>query len=211
MASLSQDDSVPAVGPLVDDGAPYSGLGIVELRTLATSLLPDWDGKLDPVPVQIQSRPYWQYGKGSHASSKRKILGSILLKANSDSGAPVLIRHLVLDGSSQWVIGRNFTKSCNILHMDTNVLQFRLPDQTFDTLSLTEDGDHSYLSFQVFCSNEGHLDGSVVDLVCSYTADSDIRPWSEVKKIIDRVHAHVCGHSSYEDMKLLLAQQHLDI
>ena len=30
------------------------------------------------------------------------------------------------------------------------------------------------------------------------------RRWSELKRIVDRVHKHTCGHASYSDMKSLL-------
>lgn len=93
-----------APGPLVDDGAPYSGLGIVELRALAGELLPRWNGSLDQIPESVRSTPYWQYGSGQHASAKRKILVSVVLSTSSDQGNRIDIRHLVIEGSSQWVI-----------------------------------------------------------------------------------------------------------
>lgn len=53
MVSLTPGQSlVTSPGPLVDDGAPYSGLGVVELRSLAPCLLPDWDGTLQPDRLQ---------------------------------------------------------------------------------------------------------------------------------------------------------------
>lgn len=34
-------------------------------------------------------------------------------------------------------------------------------------------------------------------------------PWKEAKRVIDRVHRHVCGHSTFSDMKLLLQRNDL--
>lgn len=111
-----------APGPLVDDGAPYSGLGLVELRTFARNLLPQWKGELDPLPNSVVDTPFWQYGSGSHASPKRAILGSILIPAYTTNGNVLQIRHLVIDGSSQWVIRRNVTRKSNIIHRGGNLL-----------------------------------------------------------------------------------------
>lgn len=36
------------------------------------------------------------------------------------------------------------------------------------------------------------------------SASSSSRPLSEVKRIVDRVHNHTCGHSTFSDMKSLL-------
>ena len=45
-------------GPLLDDGAPYSGLGSTELKLIAELSLPGWDGKLQPIPESVVDRPY---------------------------------------------------------------------------------------------------------------------------------------------------------
>ena len=112
MAVLSPNDTISYMpGLLVDDGAPYGGIRIVELRTLAPDLLPAWDGKLQPLPGKCRCTPSWQYGSGGHASPKRRILGSIVLSVLSYQNVPVEIRHLVMKGSSQWFISRNVTRS----------------------------------------------------------------------------------------------------
>ena len=65
--------------PLVDDGAPYSGMGIVELRSMCKDIIPDSEGKLLPMPHGVRTTSFWKYGSGSHASSKRIILVSVML------------------------------------------------------------------------------------------------------------------------------------
>ena len=59
IASIGSSRTMSAsVGPLVDDGAPYCGMGIVELRSLYNYLLPSWDGSLQPIPSHIRGTPY---------------------------------------------------------------------------------------------------------------------------------------------------------
>lgn len=96
-------------GPLVDSGVPYSASGLVELRALTSTILPDWSGSLLTLPATVAYRPFWQYGRNGHASDARAIIGSIGLNATTDEETVASINHLVLDGSSQRVIGRNLT------------------------------------------------------------------------------------------------------
>lgn len=110
------------IGPMVDNGAPYSAIGILDLLLLSSNILPSFEGSLDPVPDAFKAFNGWQYGSGDHASEPRPILGSILLTATVKDGSSVSIRHLVLSGSSQWVIGRNVTSHGQIDRMDTNSL-----------------------------------------------------------------------------------------
>lgn len=77
------------VGPLLDD----SGMGQCELKILQSFLLLNWNGKLDPLRTEILDCPFWQYGTGQHASEPRRILSSVVIKATSDQGSPVHIRH----------------------------------------------------------------------------------------------------------------------
>ena len=54
--------------PLLHDGAPSSGLGLVELKMLSLYLRTNHIDKLDPLPPAIADRIHWQYGSGSHSS-----------------------------------------------------------------------------------------------------------------------------------------------
>lgn len=47
---------------------------------------------------------------------------SVTIDEISSHGTILSIRHLVLDGSSQWVVGRNLTSRKNILQFDANVM-----------------------------------------------------------------------------------------
>ena len=33
---------------------------------------------------------------------------------------------------------------------------------------------------------------------------TNVRPWAELNKIVDKVHKHVCGHARLNDIKILL-------
>lgn len=100
-------------GPLLDDCAPYSGVGFVELSIIKQLIFPNWNGSLDKISESIADRPYWQYGIGEHSNSARKIMASLFIDVRTDGGNVINIRHLVIEGSSRWVIGRNVTKHCN--------------------------------------------------------------------------------------------------
>lgn len=90
--------------PLVDNWAPYASIGLHELQFLAPSLLTGWNGTIDPIPCYIENQPSWKYGVGVHESTLRSILESIVITVKYENDSRVEIRHLVLDGSSQWVI-----------------------------------------------------------------------------------------------------------
>lgn len=84
----------------MDDGAPYSTIGNVELRLLMDRFGNKCTAELEPIPSSLAGCTHWQYGTGDHSSAPRCIIGSVLLAAKSDSGHRILIRHLVLDGST---------------------------------------------------------------------------------------------------------------
>ena len=94
------------LGLLVDSAAPYSAIGLVELNLMAEHVGLSSHFKLASIPDSLNGHTHWKYGKGKRASQARRILGSIVLTAISDNYRSVCITHLVLDGSSQWVIGQ---------------------------------------------------------------------------------------------------------
>lgn len=82
------------LGPLLDDGAPYSAIGQVNLSLLSNHLGLSENPKIDAIPQALGIHTHWQYGIGEHASPACRILGSIVLTATSDQGTPVQITHL---------------------------------------------------------------------------------------------------------------------
>lgn len=74
------------------------------------------------IPSAISSRPFWPYGRGNHSSEVRAIIGAIVLKAQKPEDVPVDITNLVLEGSSQWVLGKNVTDRCDIANIGESSL-----------------------------------------------------------------------------------------
>ena len=199
------------IGPLLDDGAPYSGIGLEEFLVMQPLLLPKWNGKLDPVPDHLSSYKFWQYGSGEHASASRKIIGSVSLTAHTNNNHDVQIKHLIIEGSSQWVVGRNVTRRCNINHANGNTLQI---PQINDYISLADNNFHSHIPLNTFTKLSRHDDYKYKAKLFCATAkinqnENTHTPWSEIKKIVDKVHQHICGHSQYSDIKILLQRNNL--
>ena len=188
-------------GPLLDDGAPYSAIGIVELKLLFKELGKTFPKRLQKVPEALNGYSHFQYGTGSHASQTRAILGSIVLTAYSDSNRKVDITHIVISGSSQWIIGRNVTKYSNIEHINKNALVFKTEDQ-LDYISLVEHKFLTYIPIERF-----YREKQVIGGLSAVTVSN--RPWKEIQKIVDKVHRHVCGHASYSDFKMLFERNNM--
>ena len=74
------------IGLLLDDVAPYSGLGMHELKILSPHLRTSWNGVLDPLPSAIRNRTHWQYCIGTHSSDSRKMLDSVMICAKLNDG-----------------------------------------------------------------------------------------------------------------------------
>ena len=115
------------IAPLLGDGAPYSRLGIHELKILSPYLRTNWHEQLEPLPAAITDRIHWQYGSASHSTDSRRMLGSVMITARLNDGTEINIRHIVIDGSSQWLIGRNVTTNCAIIRTNGNYL--KLPNR----------------------------------------------------------------------------------
>lgn len=119
------------------------------------------------------------------------------------------ICHLIIDGSSQWVVGRNVNRKCNIEHIDCN--KVILPCKE-DSIELVDFDFHSYIPYKKFLPDPDTSSFVTENKIyCATAKISQVlsRPWFEVKKIIDKVHKHVCGHSTYSDIKTLLERNKL--
>jgi len=130
----------------------------------------------------------------------------------SQQGNPIHIRHLVIDGSSQWLIGRNVTKLCDIIHQNENVLKLPPENDTkkSDTIKMIDHGFHSYLPWDIFCSEKTKEKPVTFKFFCATAQiEGKSTSWAATKKIVDKVHKHICGHSNYTDIKLLLERNEL--
>lgn len=185
------------------DGAPYSAIGIVELKLLFDEINCLFSDTLDPNPILLRDYSKLRYGNGSHSSRARKILGSIVLTAFSDRKIPINITHIVLEGSSQWVIGKQVTRKCKIDHMSRHALLF-FNGRCMDSISIVDHEFLSYISLSRFFTRGNNQTLSCLNANVLYQ-----RPWHEIKKILDKVHRHVCGHASFTDFKLLFERNGL--
>lgn len=187
-------------GLLVDDGAEYSAIGAVELQLYFNT---DADTELEDLPNTLRGKTHWQYGQGEHSSLSRKMLGSVILNLKTDSGTIVNIRHVVIEGSSQWVIGRNVTSIVNIIHIGRNAIEIHC-DGKPDYISMINKGRLSYISLHSF-----EIESETESLISFNGLSVSCRPWKEVKPIIDKVHKHICGHATFTDIKLLLQRNEI--
>lgn len=146
-ASLADSDYV-YVGPTVDDGASYSSIGLTELNQIRNELI-HMITSIGPKPPGWSRFEYLRFGGGAHASPSRKILGSVPIFVQTNSGALASIRHLVIEGSSLWLIGRNVTRRCDILHINTNRIRLsRSPNE--DYIDMKDHNQHSHIDFSRF-------------------------------------------------------------
>ena len=135
------------------------------------------------------------------------MLRSINGTAIASDGTNVNITHVVVKGSSQWIVGPNGTTKCDTIHTNGNYLKMpydsRTALQTFEF--------HSYMTHEISFKKEGYSSFQA-KLFCATVDLNDSEnqtPWSELKKIIDKVHKHVYGHASISDFKILLERNNL--
>lgn len=111
-----------------------------------------------------------------------------------------------------------FTHSCNHLHINDNRLHFFILQNGLQVyLSMAENVTHSYVPLERFmnvpniCQPVNHNVASLVGKTATVTStnNTDHHSKSEISRIVNKVHDHVCGHSSYGDMKTLLERNKL--
>ncbi len=163
-------------------------------------MLSDWSGSCDPLPDSLKNCSLWLYGVGNYSSEIRKGIGSVVFSATAYNGTRFNIRHHILDGSSQWVIESNVTKSCNILLICKNVLKLPL-------MELYRCPKRHQLLHSVFCdASKLSIQSQRSAMFCataqvqSLNAPRKLGPIT--KNIIDKEDNHVCGHSNY--IKIIL-------
>ncbi len=76
------------------------------------------------------------------------MIGCVLIIAKPDQESQVFIRHLINEGSSQRIIGRNITRTCKIVRVGKNVLEISSIDAT---ITLKDYDLHCYVPYEVFC------------------------------------------------------------
>ena len=187
----------------------------MEISLICHSTPDQIDTLISPLPDSIAHYRYWQFGSGTHASEAKPIRGSVLLNFISDSGSTITIRHVVISGSSPWVLGRNITRKCDLVHLDGNFIRFPPTDGLCNTLSMINIDEHSYVT--ISCSSQMPVASPSTHTLAGYRAQLDSlaqlpvdqRSWPQLKRIVDRVHSHTCGHASYSDIRSLLERNGL--
>lgn len=108
------------------------------------------------------------------------------------------IRHFVIEGSSQWVIGRNVTSVSNIIHIGNNAIEI-IDEHGIEYISMINRNRLSYIPISSF------KESAKTNIVSKFNGITvkDI-PWKEVTAIIDKVHRHVCGHANLTDIRVFL-------
>lgn len=84
LSAASANNCCSRVGPFVDDGAPFSSMGIVEIRLLSGVTTID-DESIDMKPPPVASFESGPYDQGVCASNRCLILGSVNITAISDN------------------------------------------------------------------------------------------------------------------------------
>lgn len=191
----------------------------MELASLRSSLGFPKSNTLDCIPDSISNYKYWNYGTGEHSSEKRLILDSVNLQCKSDQNRSIGIRHIVVQGSSQWDIGRNITRACNHLQINHNRLQLPVfEDFNQDSIKTVDSDTHSYVLLNRFTGSvPKYITASsyLLTLTSNYASingneiTTPSRTLKEVRHIVRRIHEHVCGHAKYGDMKILLQRNKL--
>lgn len=108
---------------------------------MSPDILSDGTGELEPLPHLFVDGPFWKYRIGALSSEPRRMIGSENIVARSENGIFLRILHLFLDGSSQWMLGRNATSRANIIQLDENVIALLGPDKVRLRIKLI---DHDY-------------------------------------------------------------------
>lgn len=200
----SSTSTIDNCGPLVDSGASYSAIRIVELVFVTAIILPKWNGTLESIPVALYGCQFWQYGVCDYASEPLRIIDSISLPCRCDETTTVWIRYLKLDGGLQWVIHQIVTEYGNICQIGSP--QLVLQKHSDEKITFTLLRIYRLFHMRISCFwivGKGTVKTTVKASVCHVWA------WSEVQTIIDRVHHHVCGHSDFGDIKTLLQRNKL--
>ena len=165
---------------------------------------------MPPWYVSISKFRFWQFGTGAHSSPAKPILGSTFLKFKADSGQMIKICHIVVSGSSPWLIGSNVTTNCDIIHLKGHYIRFPNTTGNLDRMTLVNHQHHSYVPFRAVVTKVQN--GKSINCLAGFGIshpENQTLTWPYIKRIVDRVHKHVCGHAAYSDIRTLLKRNNL--
>lgn len=122
------------------------------------------------------------------------------------SKEPLNIKHFVLEGSSPWIVGRNITTKGNIIYTSGDYLQFFANgDEVTEKLDKF-DGNSRLRKAEFYHHSFPSRRDALCSLLFSLTANLS---WDDIKRVIDHVNEHVCGHSNSHDKSTPLKRNKL--
>lgn len=134
---------------------------------------------------------------------RQKMLGSLFLSVQADSGTVIKIRHVVIEGSNQWVIGKNVTSMTNLIHIGKNAIEI-MGENGKEYISMVNRNRISYIPITSFNeSNKTNMIANFNDITVNELS------WKEVTSIIDKFHKNVCGHANLTDIKVFLERNNM--
>lgn len=119
---LTKSCSNTAFGPMVEGGAPYSAIGVVEPSLICSSPDQRSPSNLDPLPPPVSHLKWWQYGARQHSSPRRNILASVTVSCLIDSGQVINICHLVVDDPNNELMVK--TLHANVIVCTSAIIAF---------------------------------------------------------------------------------------
>lgn len=129
------------------------------------------------MPKSLNDCQYWKYGVDDYASGPRHIFGSISLPCCTDKNVVVWMRHLVLDGSSQWVVGQNVMQYGDICQISS--LQLVLQPESGDKIAFSLVKIDRLLYMPSMCFGTTNT-AALKSMITAFA--SSARPWTDVKK-----------------------------
>lgn len=129
--------------PHIDPFESYSATGKMELDLLKPCLIAQ-SSLLVSEPPMFCLYQCGKYGSGSHADGACWVLGSVRILACTDAESVTSKRHLVIQGSSEWLIVRSLTRRCDLRHISCPAIH--LPTLTpADCISMINFENHTHL------------------------------------------------------------------
>lgn len=135
-----------------------------------------------------------------------------MLFARTDNGNWISIWHLVVDGATQWIVGRNLTRKCNLEYIGRTAIRLSIPVPS-EFIEMYDFYRHSHMQQSRYIDSpseslKSHLSSSpawlaAVNSLKASRSKLDVTNWPSIRRIVDRGHKHVCGHATYSDMRAL--------
>lgn len=88
---------------------------------------------------------WWQYGSGEHSSLHRLIFEPVMLSCVTNGANLVFFCHLLVKGSLQRILARNFTRKFNRIHKNDNQSQLLSVCERNAYISMIANDTHSFV------------------------------------------------------------------